>query len=69
MINIRRGITRLGAVLLVLWELQTFYFWATDQSAPTRTYVHAAIVPPLVVGVCWRTLLWVVRGFVSERAR
>src|SRR5260221_8770175 len=37
MIDIRRGMTRLGVVLLVLWELPLFYFWATDQPALTWT--------------------------------
>ncbi len=33
------------------------------------TYISRAIVPPLLVWICWRTVLWVARGFVSERAR
>ena len=31
--------------------------------------VFLVIVYPLIVWVCWRAVLWIVRGFVSERAR
>ena len=69
MIDVRRGITRLSVVPLMLWELLALYMWSIERSIPIWTYVHAAIVPPLVVWICWRTVLWIARGFVSERAR
>jgi hypothetical protein len=75
MLDIRRGISRVGVVLFVLWELVVLSGLIKDHNAPfphhepIGTYIGMAVLPPLLVWVCWRTVLWIVRGFMSERAR
>jgi len=54
---------------LVPVEGNLFAAQEARQRNPIGTYVLMAILPPFLVWVCWHVLIWIARGFVSERAR
>jgi len=63
--------TSIGVVSLVLWELAVLSGPIKDYNSPfpghesIGMYVLMAILPPLIVWLCWRAVLWIARGFAS----
>jgi hypothetical protein len=63
MLTFRRGIARVGWVLLALWSA-FFAFIMLDAPAPNLTQAFAVFVGvPLAIFLFWQLLLWIGQGF------
>ena len=74
-IDVRRGMARFGFVVLVLWEVFAIFSIAflmvldnpsVDVWDLGKVLLICCIVIPIAVWMCWRALLWVIRGFVGD---
>lgn len=73
MLTFRRGVARVGWILLAMWVALWAYLLVVVRSqsdnpppmdAPLALQVAAYVVGgPLVVFLCWRLLLWIGQGF------
>ena len=76
MIDLRRGIGRIGYVLLIAWEVGIIaliaygvFFGKPDWSTwPTFGWslLVSMVGYPLAVFLIWRLLLWILRGFIRS---
>jgi hypothetical protein len=63
MLTLRRGIARVGWVLVGLWSV-FFAVIMWDAPAPNPTWAFATFVGvPLAIFLLWRLLLWIGQGF------
>jgi hypothetical protein len=69
-LHFRRGMARVGLVLLVIDELIVLSMFWTNESWQNRLILvgFIGVVIPIFVWMSWRTLLWVVHGFVLSDA-